>query len=127
MITDEVAELAEAARSKVAAEAPAGVKGEERPLVQKLLDGLKEVRAEESEDKKAARVVYLIKNQPPLPTKVVERIKEGCFVDFAFFPVFDDGPGEAGDWRSSTGEASESSNGGGGKRKSPKEVPDRAG
>ncbi len=66
-------------------------------MVQKLLDGLKEVRAEESEDKKAARVVHLIKNQPPLPTKVVERIKEGSFVDFAFFPVFDDGPGEAGD------------------------------
>ncbi len=127
MVTDEVAELAEAARSKGATEAPAGEKREERPLVQKLLDSLKEAGAGESEDKKSSRVVHLIKNLPPLPTKVVERIKEGSFVDFAFFPVFDDGPGEAGDWRSSPGEASESSGGGGSKRKSPKEVPDLAG
>ncbi len=72
-------------------------------------------------------MVHLLKNQPPLPSKVVERIREGSFVDFAFFPVFDDGPGEAGDRKLSSSEASESSSGGFGKRKNPKEVPDLAG
>ena len=125
--TDKVAELAEAARIKGAAGAPAGEKGGERPLFQKLLDSLKDSKAEESEEKKAAKVVHLLKNQPPLPSKVVERIREGSFVDFAFFPVFDDGPGEAGDWKLSSSEASESSSGGFGKRKNPKEVPDLTG
>ena len=126
-VTDKVAELAEAARIKGAAGAPAGEKGGERPLFRKLLDSLKDAKAEESEEKKAAKVVHLLKNQPPLPSKVVERIREGSFVDFAFFPVFDDGPGEAGDWKLSSSEASESSSGGFGKRKNPKEVPDLAG
>jgi len=124
--TDKVAELAEEARSKGAAGVPAGEKGGE-PLVQKLLDGLKEAKAEESGERKAAKVVHLLKNQPPLPSRVVERIREGSFVDFAFFPVFDDGPSEAGDWKFGSNETSEGSSGGLGKRKSPKEVPDLAG
>ncbi len=124
---DKVAQLAESARSKGAAVAPAGSKGEE-PLFQKLWDSLKDSRAEEKEERKAHKVVHLLKNQPPLPSKVVERIREGSFVDFAFFPVFDDGPGEPGDWKASQGEPGESPAAGtAGRRKSTKEVPDLAG
>ncbi len=63
-----------------------------------------------------------------LLTKVVERIREGSFIDFAFFPVFDDGPGEAGDWKVNQGLFGESSASGvAGRKKSAKEVPDLAG
>ncbi len=52
----------------------------------------------------------------------------GLVVDFAFFPVFDDGPGEPGDWKASQGEPGESPAAGtAGRRKSTKEVPDLAG
>ena len=95
---DKVAQLAEEVRSKGAAVAPAGTKGGEELLFRKLLDSLIDSKAEEKDEKKAPKVVHLLKNQPPLPSKVVERIREGSFIDFAFFPVFDDGPGEAGDW-----------------------------
>jgi len=61
----------------------------EEPLFQRLVDSLKDSRAEK--EKKAPKVVHLLKNQPPLPSKVVERIKERAFVEFATFPVFDDG------------------------------------
>ncbi len=124
MVTDEVAELAEAARSKGATEAPAGEKREERPLVQKLLDSLKEAGAGESEDK----------SHPERCTSL--RIYRRCR------PRWSSGLKRVPSWtlpsspsstmvlaKQVTGgpEASESSGGGGGKRKSPKEVPDLAG
>ena len=125
---DKVAQLAEEVRSKGAAVAPAGTKGGEEPLFRKLLDSLIDSKAEEKDEKKAPKVVHLLKNQPPLPSKVVERIREGSFIDFAFFPVFDDGPGEAGDWKVSQGDSGESSASGVvGRKKSAKEVPDLAG
>ncbi len=51
--------------------APAGTKGGEEPLLQKLLDSLKDSKAEEKDEKKAPKVVHLLNNQPPLPSKVV--------------------------------------------------------
>ncbi len=127
MLIDVVAQMAKDARGKGAAEAPAGESVEE-PLVKRFWESLKGVGTEEREEKKAHKVVHLLKNQPPLPSKVVEKIKEGSFVDFAFFPVFDDGPGEAGDWRASQGESGESTAAGSaGRRRSVKEVPDLAG
>ncbi len=124
VITEEVADLAAAAKRKGAVESTASVVGGGNPLVQELLDGLKGSKAGGSADKKGSKVVHLVKNVAPLPATVVERIQDGAFVDFAFFPVFDDGPGEAGDWRASPGEGGEN---GGGKRKPPKEVPDLSG
>ncbi len=121
---DKVAELAEGAGSKRAAVAPAETKRGEGPMFQKFLDSLRDTKAEEKDEKKAPKVVHFLKNQPPLSSIVVERIREGSFVDFAFFPVFDDGPGEAGDWKTSQSESGESSTG---RKKSAKEVPDVAG
>ncbi len=124
VLIDVVAQMAKDARGKGAAEVLAGESVEE-PLVKKFWESLKGVGTEEREEKKAHKVVHLLKNQPPLPSKVVEKIKEGSFVDFAFFPVFDDGPGEAGDWRASQGESGESTAAGSaGRRRSVKEVPD---
>ncbi len=127
MFTDEVAELVKAARNKGAAEAPAGEKCGEDPLVQKLLDGLKGARTEDGEGKKPGRVVHLVKNLPPLPAKVVERIRDGQFVELAHFPVFEDGPSEAGEWRADPYEETEGRAGGSSRKKAPKEVPDLAG
>ncbi len=53
LFIDEVAQLAEDARSKGAAVAPAGTKGGEELLLQKLLDSLKDSNAEEKDEKKA--------------------------------------------------------------------------
>ena len=97
-------------------------------MFQKLLDSLRGSKTEEKEEKKAAKVVHLLKNQPPLPSKTVERIREGSFVEFAGFPVFDDGPSEGGKWKGSLGELGESSsNGATGRKKAVREVPDLPG
>ena len=120
-----MAELAKRARSKGASVPSGGDKGGEEPLFQKLLDSLRGSKTEEKEEKKAAKVVYLLKNQPPLPSKTVERIREGSFVEFAGFPVFDDGPSERGEWKGSLGELGESSsNGATGRKKAVRGVPD---
>ncbi len=104
--TDRVAELTEVVRRKGATMAPVESQGGEEPLLQRLVDSLKDSRAEK-EETKASKVVHLLKNQPPLPSKVVERIRERVFVEFATFPVFDDGPNESGELKMGSGETEE--------------------
>ncbi len=107
--------------------APVESLGGEEPLLQRLVDSLKDSRAEK-EEKKAPKVVHLLKNQPPLPSKVVERIRERAFVEFATFPVFDDGPNESGELKMGSGETEESATGGvASRRRNTKEIPDLAG
>jgi len=68
--------------------------------------------------------VHLIKNVQPLPKKVVEAIQDGNFVDFAWFPVLEEGPAE-GDWKEGPGElGGRSSSSSERKRRERKEVPD---
>ncbi len=59
--------------------------------------------AEKKEEKKVQKVVHLVSNLPPLSGKMVDMIQEGSFVDFAWFPVFEDGPSD-GEWRGNPGE-----------------------
>ena len=80
------------------------------------------------EDRKDGGVVHLLKNQPPLARKVVEKIREGAFVEFATFPVFDDGPSETGGLKLDQGEPDESRSGGSASRKkNTMEIPDLSG
>ena len=125
---DEVARLAERARSSGTTSTPEGESEGAGSLLQKLMDGLKGSKAEKKEEKKVPKVVHLLRNQPLLASKLVDMIQEGAFVDFAWFPVFEDGPSEGGEWRSNPAESGESSSSGSsGRKKTVKEVPDLSG
>ena len=128
MYIDEVAKLAEKARSKGATNAPGGAREGAGELFQKFMDSVRGSDVDSKEEKKAPKVVHLLKNQPPLASKVVESIQAGAFVDFAWFPVFMDGPGDGTDWRCSLGESGEGPGGGqSGRKRHVKEVPDLSG
>ena len=128
MYVDEVARLAEKARSRGATNAPEGESEGAGSLLLKWMDSLKGSKMEKKEEKKVPKVVHLLRNQPPLASKVVDMIQAGAFVDFAWFPVFEDGPSEGGDWRSSLGDSGECPSGGQtGRKRTVKEVPDLSG
>ncbi len=123
---DSVEELAEAARKKGAALAPKDSTGGDESLVRKLMDSLCSPKPRK-EDRGDGGVVHLMKNQPPLAKKVVEKIREGAFVEFATFPVFDDGPGESGGMKLDHGDCDESTGGSSSRRRATKEIPDLSG
>ncbi len=126
--TDKVARLAEGAKRSGATCGPEGEEGGAGGLILKLLDSMKGSKAEKKEDKKVPKVVHLLRNQPPLPSKLVDMIQEGTFVDFAWFPVFDNGPSDGVEWKGILGESGESPSGStSGRRKAIKEVPDLSG
>lgn len=128
MYVDEVANLAERARSKGATNAPDGASDGAGAMFMKWMDTVRGSELEKKEEKKVPKVVHLLRNQPPLAGKVVEMIQAGAFVDFAWFPVFADGPSEGGDWRCSLGESGEGPSGGQtGRKRVVKEVPDLSG
>ena len=83
MYIDEVAKLAEKARSKGATNAPEGAREGAGELFQKFMDSMRSSDVDSKEEKKAPKVMHLLKNQPPLASKVVESIQAGAFVDFA--------------------------------------------
>ncbi len=68
-------------------------------------------------------MVHLVENLPPLPRKLVSLIRRGSFVEFATFPMLEDGPYE-GEWKSSLGELDGSGQSSAGRKKVVKEVPD---
>lgn len=78
------------------------------------------------EGKRGPKVVHLVRNLPPLPCKLVEMIQEKSFVEFAWFPVFDEGPKD-GDWRSTLhegGDHSPTRQASSSRKRGPKEIPD---
>ncbi len=77
------------------------------PLLKKLLNSMSGAVADKKEETKVQKTVHLVKNLQPLPKKIVEAIQDGIFVEFAWFPVLEEGPSE-GDWKESPGECSES-------------------
>ncbi len=98
--------------------------GDKGPALQTWLEEFKEAVAGGMGEKKSPKVVHLLKNQPPLHHKVVEKIREGAFVEFASFPVFDDGPADTGEGKGSMGELGEgTSSGVASRKKSIKEIP----
>jgi len=71
----------------------ADCEGEEpEPWLRKLLGSSKVHWAGKNEEKRGSKVVHRVWNLPPLPCKLVEMIQERSFVEFAWFPVFDEGP-----------------------------------
>ncbi len=86
---------------------PKGDGGDKGPALQTWLVKFKEAMAGGMGEKKSPKVVHLLKNQPPLHHKVVEKIREGAFVEFASFPVFNDGPADTGEGKGSLGELGE--------------------
>jgi len=94
------------------------------PLLEKLLSSMSDKGSVGKEAGRAQKAVHLIKNVQPLPKKVVEAIQDGNFVDFAWFPVLEEGPTE-GDWKEGPGELDgRSSSSSERKRRERKEVPD---
>ncbi len=93
------------------------------PLLKKLLNSMSGAVADKKEETKVQKTVHLVKNLQPLPKKIVEAIQDGIFVEFAWFPVLEEGPSE-GDWKESPGECSESPGQSSGRKKEWKEVPD---
>ena len=53
---------------------------------------MNEAGAGNKDVKKVPKTVHLVKNLQPLPAKIVEAIRKGNFVDFAWFPVLEEGP-----------------------------------
>ena len=126
--TDKVARLAESAKRSGATCGPEGEEGGAGGLILKLLDSVKGSKTEKKEEKKVPKVVHLLRNQPPLPSKLVDMIQEGAFVEFAGFPLFDNGPSDGGEWKGILGESGESPSGGiSGRRKTKTEVPNLSG
>ena len=124
MSLNEVATLANKAREGGAKSVAKEKEGQPNQLFQKLLGGLAEKSGQKKVDKKVQKVVHLVGNLPPLSGKLVELIQEGSFVDFAWFPVLEDGPSE-GDWRQVQSDNGEGTAVGTGLRKKAwKEVPD---
>ncbi len=75
-----------------------GEVGEEPAVrLKKLFCDTKGSGAGGEEETKKPYVVHLIKGLPPLPGKTVAKIQGGAFVEFAKFPVFDQGRRE-GEW-----------------------------
>ncbi len=119
--TDEVASLAEKARKGGALSAPV-MEGEDQSadFLKKLL---KSSRGGEKEDGPGHEVVHLVENLPPLPKRTVDLIVKGSFVEFALFPMLEDGPCE-GEWRNSLGDIEGPGHSASARKKGVKEVPD---
>ncbi len=117
--------LARVAREKGARVEATGAGGDDSSV--KSLGGQRDPK-ENKEAKKDVGVVHFLKNQPPLDKKTVEKIREGAFVEFAMFPVFDDGPSVTGGLRLDGGDPDDGGSiGATSKRKSTmKEIPDLA-
>lgn len=113
-------ELAERAKAAGAAVLPGTAEVEPEPVRRKLLSSAAEEGA--NGGPKSSKPVHLIKNVQPLPRKTVEAIQEGAFVEFAYFPVLEEGPvdGEGRDGQGDSGEGNGSSR----KKKERREVPD---
>ncbi len=90
------------------------------PLLDKLLSSMSESGSGAGSGRSVQKSVHLIRNLQPLPRKLVDAIQDGDFVDFAWFPVLEEGPLE-GDWKESPRETGD---GGPRKRREWKEVPD---
>ncbi len=121
-----MAALAESARESGAKLAPTTSKtgGQSGLLLQELLASVSKSGLDKKPEKKGQKVVHLVGNLPPLSARLVEMIQEGSFVDFAWFPVMEDGPSE-GDWRQVRSDSGEETSVGAGSRKRVwKEVPD---
>ncbi len=118
---DEIALLAEQTREGGAVSAP--VKEGEDPGAELLKKLLKGSRSGEKEDGPGHDVVHLVENLPPLPKRMVDLIVRGSFVEFALFPMLEDGPCE-GEWRSSLGDLESPGQSSSGRKKGVKEVPD---
>ena len=118
---DEITLLAEQAREGGAVSAP--VKEGEDPGAELLKKLLKGSRSGEKEDGPGHDVVHLVENLPPLPKRTVDLIVRGSFVEFALFPMLEDGPCE-GEWRSSLGDLESPGQSSSGRKKGVKEVPD---
>ncbi len=121
---DEIAKLAEKAKEGGAKTMEECESEQPGPLLQKFLDSVKGSVAGKKEGKKAPKVVHVVSNLPPLPGKIVELIQEGSFVDFAWFPVLEEGPsdGEWKPWQNDTMEGGQANPNH--KKKGWKEVPD---
>lgn len=98
VLADEIAGLAETTSRMGATKIPPTGGGEEEAPWTKFFSTFND-RYGSKEDKKSTRVVHLLKNQPPLPGRTVDRIRAGSFVDFATFPMFELGPGEGAEGR----------------------------
>ncbi len=68
-------------------------------------------------------IVHLVDNLPPLPKRTVDLIVKGSFVEFALFPMLEDGPCE-GEWRNSLGDIEGPGQSASARKKGVKEVPD---
>lgn len=96
----------------------------EAPALERLLCSIKDKASGGQEAGRGQKTVHLVKNVQPLPLRTVEAIREGVFVDFAWFPVLDEGPSDGG-WKDGGGDV-EGRFGGSSerRRKERKEVPD---
>lgn len=119
--TDEVASLAEKARSGGALSA--SVLEDEDQSSEFLKKLLKSSRGGEKEDGPGHEVVHLVENLPPLQKRTVDMIVRGSFVEFALFPMLEDGPCE-GEWRNSLGDIDGPGQSASARKKGVKEVPD---
>ncbi len=120
-----MAALAESARESGAKLAPTTSKkgGQSGQLLQELLASVSKSGLDKKPEKIGQKVVHLVGNLPPLSARLVEMIQEGSFVDFAWFPVMEDGPSEGlRQVRSDSGE--ETSVGADSRKRVWKEVPD---
>ncbi len=124
MSAGEGASLVTKAKEAGAASLPEAMGVTTGPLLEKLLSSMSDKGSVGKEAGRAQKAVHLIKNVQPLPKKVVEAIQDGNFVDFAWFPVLEEGPTE-GDWKEGPGELDgRSSSSSERKRRERKEVPD---
>ena len=124
MSVGEGASLAKKAKEAGAVSLPEAKVTAPGPLLEKLLSSMSEKVAGGKDMNKMQKSVHLIKSVQPLPKKWVEAIQEGNFVDFAWFPVLEEGPTE-GDWKDCSGEMGDSCGSPSKKkRKERKEVPD---
>ena len=120
---DKVASLAEQAREGGAVSAPDREGEEPGHLLRKLLDRMKGSQIGDKEDDPEHDVVHQVENLSPLPRKVVDLIQRASFVEFATFPMLENGHSE-GDWKSSLGELNGSGQSSAGRKKEVKEAPD---
>lgn len=114
--------LVEKAKEAGAAVLPEKADVEPGPLLRKLLSGVSESGT--GCGTMGLKPVHLVKNVQPLPKKVVDAIQEGMFVEFAGFPVLEEGPVE-GDWKEGHGDGGDGSGAlAARKKKERKEIPD---
>lgn len=94
------------------------------PRLARLLSSVAGTESCDKDPKGGQTAVHVVKNLQPLPRRIVEAIREGNFVDFAWFPVLEEGPIE-GDWKEGPGETEGGQGSSSGRRrKEVREVPD---